>query len=546
MSFETGLQAFKQNKFESAIDTLLVYCKECDAAEKVTSQKYMQAHIGIVKSYQALKQWEQAIAHCQTLTDSQNHPLTIWVDRTLPKLKKAAEKGDQPDAADPQEAKPKQDDNIMLLQQGMAAYKKMQCDRAIQLLEEYVNASTNRQSRNYMQAQMTLVKAYKETKQVPKAIALCNQLALSDNFALKSWASKALPKLNKQLEEEGLSPAEAGTESPETQDNAASDKCPASATVSSKPSASPTTEPAVLKSDPASSSFTFDASSKSTGQPPQNSMDSMSGGLATRPKHTTAQRSTPQRSSPERQSKTSAAKRSSRQPGGSSKLGNNSIAHSGISMVGGAFGSVLGTFVMKRLIRAGVGLAFALIIFVFRGILGIGSDITPLQAAVSEGKIETVKKLVSQGKSLETPDSDGNTVLYWALVADSCGVDICKMSTQQQDIVDLLLDNGAKVTVVNEWQETPLHFAASVNGSQEIIRDILNRGADVNARDAVQMTPLHWAVTYGIDENVEILLNRGADINAKDVDGYTPLDFVMTEKAAQLLESRGAVYGQEG
>ena len=206
----------------------------------------------------------------------------------------------------------------------------------------------------------------------------------------------------------------------------------------------------------------------------------------------------------------------------------------------------MGNFVLKRLVRGGVGLAFALIFFVFRGCFGVGSDITPLQEAVLDGQVETVKKLVAQGKSLEATDSDGNTVLYWALVEDTCGVDTCEMSAQQQEIVDLLLDNGAQVSVTNEWQETPLHFAAGVNGSQEVLRNMLNRGANVNARDAVEMTPLHWAVTYGIDDNIEILLNRGADMNAKDADGYTPLDFAFTDEAIQLLKSRGAVYGQEG
>ena len=176
----------------------------------------------------------------------------------------------------------------------------------------------------------------------------------------------------------------------------------------------------------------------------------------------------------------------------------------------------------------------------------MGSDLTPLHEAVMDGEVDTVKELAAQGKALAATDSDGNTALYWALVEDNCEVDTCAMSAQQQEIVDILLTNGANVSVTNEWQETPLHFAAGTNGAQDIIRDMLNRGADVNARDDVQMTPLHWAVTYGLDENVEILLNRGADMNAKDVDGYTALDFAITDKSVQLLKDRGAVYGQGG
>lgn len=536
MSFETGLQAFKQNKFEPAIEALLVYCKDCDDTGKVTSQKYMQAHMGIVKSYQALKQWEQAIAHCQSLTTSENHPLTIWVDRTLPKLQKAAAKGDTPTETDSEEAKPKQDENMILLQQGMAAYKKMQCDRAIKLLEEYVTVSTNIQSRNYMQAQMTLVKAYKETKDISKAIARCNQLASSENFALKSWASKALPKLKKEL----------GTDTPPSPVAAsiAQDQDVVTTDTEAGASAALSTPAPASKTSSSTPSFSFDASPNPKTTSPNetastHTMDSMSAGLATPPKRTAAKPAA-------RQPSATPKWKTARPPAESPKLVNNSIAHSGIGMVGGAFGSVLGGFVLKRLTRAGIGIAFALIAFVFRGFFGIGSDTTPLQKAVSESNVETVKTLVSKGKSLEAADDDGNTVIYWALFEDTCGVDTCTMSPSQQEIVDVLLTNGASVTVTNAWQETPLHFASSVNGAQEIIRAMIDRGADVNARDAVQMTPLHWAATYGLDDNLELLLNRGADMNAKDADGYTPLDFAITEQSIQLLKARGAVSGQGG
>ena len=539
MSFETGLQAFKQNKFEPAIEALLVYCQDCDEAGKVTSQKYMQAHMGIVKSYQALKQWDQAIAHCQTLTESQNHPLTIWVDRTLPKLQKAAAQGDQPDTAAQEEAKPKQDDNLMLLQQGMAAYKKMQCDRAIKLLEEYVNGSANVQSRNYMQAQMTLVKSYKETKAIQKAIALCNQLSTSENFALKSWASKALPKLKEQLADDAL-PPQSPSDQAEPQDPVAPPSPPESSSAQAKPAAPAESAPA------SASSFTFDTSPKSAGKTSTPAMTAMSGGPTSSPSPTAPKRSTAQQPSSTKRSPSSDEHQADHPTATSSTWINSRPSSSDHNRGKGSVGSMLGQFVLGRFARAGVGIVFALIAFAFRSYFGMGADGTPLQDAVSQGQLETVKTLVAQGKSLEVPDSDGNTVLYWALVEDTCGVETCEMSRQQREMVDFLLDSGANVSVTNEWQETPLHFAASVNGAQEILQDMLSRGADVNARDALEMTPLHWAVTYGLDDNVEILLNHGADMNAKDIDGYTPLDVAMTDQAIQLLKSRGAIYGQGG
>ena len=581
MSFEAGLTAFKQNKFEDAIALLQEYCQECDAAGKVTSQKYMQAHTGIVKSYQQLHQLDKAIAHCQGLTNTKNTALGIWINRTLTKLEAAAEEAkNQPetqatDDTGKDDAKPSQasQDNELLLQQGLQAYKNMKRDRAIKLLEEYSQSCTKLTSRNYMTAQTTLVKAYREVKQYSKAIVLCEALSNSESFALKSWASKALPKLQEELAKTSTPTATGEQVIPNTSASAAPKADRAIPNATETPSDNAT----VANGAPvASSSYVFDAtphgipnlqqvtpssdplsanssssvqspepspalSSHSTSSRPSSQPgdipDSMADGLAAMPKRTTSRVTSPNPSASRRNTSSRSSSSSGARKSGGGKAG--------AALLGGGLAVFLGQFLFKRMLRSGIGFVIFVVVVIARSCFSIGSDSTPLQEAVMEGNVVTVEKLLSKGKSMETSDADGNTVIFWALSAEDCDADwtYCSMSAEHEAIAELLLTQGANINVANTWQETPLHWAAGINGSVDVVQTMVGRGADINARDISQATPLHWAASAGAVANVELLLNNGADINAKDAEGYTPLDYAGNEEVATLLQSRSAVSG---
>jgi ankyrin repeat protein len=60
---------------------------------------------------------------------------------------------------------------------------------------------------------------------------------------------------------------------------------------------------------------------------------------------------------------------------------------------------------------------------------------------------------------------------------------------------------------------------------------LLNNGADVNAVDEYQsLTPLHYAVTRDDSVMVNFLLERGADIEARDKNGWTARDYIVRWK----------------
>lgn len=92
-----------------------------------------------------------------------------------------------------------------------------------------------------------------------------------------------------------------------------------------------------------------------------------------------------------------------------------------------------------------------------------------------------------------------------------------------RQVAEVLLASGANVharsrnTLVN----MPLH--AAVAGKREDLVEILvSQGADVNAVQEGGWTPLHEAADRGHLELVQILIEHGAFINPRKDDGETP------------------------
>ena len=112
-----------------------------------------------------------------------------------------------------------------------------------------------------------------------------------------------------------------------------------------------------------------------------------------------------------------------------------------------------------------------------------------------------------------------------------------------EDIVKLLIANGAEVNARDSDYDTPLIKAAQA-GAGGIIVALLKAGADVNAADMTGKTPLHHLVMTGSIDDITLAVNEGANVNAADNNGMTPLFFVpLSERSrekAEFLISRGA------
>lgn len=137
---------------------------------------------------------------------------------------------------------------------------------------------------------------------------------------------------------------------------------------------------------------------------------------------------------------------------------------------------------------------------------------TQLTIAAERDDLDTVKALLIQGASPDTPDSHGLT----ALVRASRGGNL--------DIVSALLAAGASPNqndrFVNGW--TPMMHAIHKNQPQ-VVDLLIEAGADVNGRAPNGCTALMFAAGEGQIEVVNVLLEKGADPRAETVDRTTAL-----------------------
>lgn len=89
------------------------------------------------------------------------------------------------------------------------------------------------------------------------------------------------------------------------------------------------------------------------------------------------------------------------------------------------------------------------------------------------------------------------------------------------DIVELLLDKGAKINLRDSVGYSPL-YAACQNGHDSTIRILLSKGADVNLSSNNGASPIYRACENCHKSTVQLLLKYGADINKRHNAGCSP------------------------
>ncbi|KAM5344078.1 hypothetical protein ACJ41O_012615 [Fusarium nematophilum] len=159
-----------------------------------------------------------------------------------------------------------------------------------------------------------------------------------------------------------------------------------------------------------------------------------------------------------------------------------------------------------------------------------------LLTASSHGSTAAVQQLLDGGADLEVASLDRRlTPLHLAA------------SNNHAELVHLLLENDADVTVLCKNGLTPLLLAAS-RGCTEVAHLLLLYGANPTDTDNSGRTPLHLACEHGHTEVVQILLENGSDVTTVDGKGSTPLkvaaerqDYVMI---SVLLERFVEMYGK--
>ena len=155
---------------------------------------------------------------------------------------------------------------------------------------------------------------------------------------------------------------------------------------------------------------------------------------------------------------------------------------------------------------------------------------TTLHEAASGGYNDIVQLLLTNGASIEATDKHNDTPLHLAAWDGHTST------------VELLLSKGASIEAMNEFNNTPLHRAAW-NGHTNTVELLLSKGASIKATNKDNLTPLHRAAWNGHTSTVELLLIKGAPIEAVNNDNYTPLHNAARRghtSTVELLLSKGA------
>ncbi|XP_008937767.1 PREDICTED: ankyrin repeat and SOCS box protein 5-like [Merops nubicus] len=214
------------------------------------------------------------------------------------------------------------------------------------------------------------------------------------------------------------------------------------------------------------------------------------------------------------------------------------------------------------------------------------ADRSPLHEAASQGRLLSLKTLLSQGYNVDTLTIDQVTPLHEACLGDHVGCarilleaganvnattidgvtplfNACSRGSAA--CAELLLEYGAKA----QWESclpSPTHEAASrghseclevliswgVDVDQDLphlgtplyvacvsqqihcIRKLLYAGANVQKGKHLE-TPLHAAAQHSSTEIVNLLLEFGADINAKNIDFERPVDLAAPSSLVERL-----------
>lgn len=158
-------------------------------------------------------------------------------------------------------------------------------------------------------------------------------------------------------------------------------------------------------------------------------------------------------------------------------------------------------------------------------LIDVGSDLeartswgdTPLSWAAAVGSNAVGELLIRRG-------ARGLTVI----VAAGLGRlhDVCAFVESGQDLAAQSRFDGSVAPDFDHWFPDSAHvlgdvlsdalYAAARNGHTDVVEYLLDQGAKVDAKGVFGGTGLHWAAMHGHLDTVRLLVSRGANLSIKD------------------------------
>ncbi|HEX5323530.1 MAG TPA: ankyrin repeat domain-containing protein [Capsulimonadaceae bacterium] len=161
------------------------------------------------------------------------------------------------------------------------------------------------------------------------------------------------------------------------------------------------------------------------------------------------------------------------------------------------------------------------------------NGVTALMMACDRDDLTTVKTLVDHGADVNISSDE-----HWtALIGAAFGMNAGAQRPQAVDCVRFLLDHKANIDAVADYGGTALMCASSV-GNADMVQLLLERGAKVNIREATYgNTALIDASQAGSLASVKLLLAHGADVSVANNRGETALSVASVGGHSAIVEA---------
>ena len=143
---------------------------------------------------------------------------------------------------------------------------------------------------------------------------------------------------------------------------------------------------------------------------------------------------------------------------------------------------------------------------------------TSLHCAMAFGHVEISQHLIEKGARLDMRTIEGRTPLHAAAERNEPGhltlVDRILKGLEEKQRIE-------QVNAQDEDHQTPLH-RATLTSSNEMIKLLIRNGAIVNAKTIWGYLPLHFAAQNGRIDIAETLIRKGASVDTKNTHGISP------------------------
>jgi len=187
---------------------------------------------------------------------------------------------------------------------------------------------------------------------------------------------------------------------------------------------------------------------------------------------------------------------------------------------------------------------------------------TALFWAVERNHCTTVELLLTRGADLNIADHKGMTALLKAcrigsvkmvaIMVETGSANVNKMCTSIEssdgtcplhesaaaghvDVVQYLLENGAKVDLQNSQGKTALYRAVSKN-QLRVVQLLIDSGANMDRQDSMQRTTAHWSTFFGHIDVLKLLIENGSDLDQRDKSNLTIDDIARIKKFSKIVE----------